>query len=186
MIRQEKDSRIVRPAGAKRRAGSDASKGSTCTGCGPTADRRDFLRAGAGAVAAGITALWFPGGGPALGAEPVGVPGAGGAFEAAAKPALAALDALARQDAQNGGAAPASIPWLDKNGSFNQSPGPGQEPSHIFHFKGNVARSNAFTGMGTDNKGRRIPFGTNTTDYSFMQGVYWAARAERNGAFTHT
>ena len=40
--------------------------------------------------------------------------------------------------------------------------------------------------MGTDNRGRRIPFGTNTTDYSFMQGVYWAARAERKGAFTHT
>jgi hypothetical protein len=104
----------------------------------------------------------------------------------AAKPALAGLEALVGQDAQNGGAAPAAIPWLDKNGSFNQAPGPGQEPSNIFHFKGSVARANGFTGMGTDNGGRRIPFGTNTTDYSFMQGVYWAGRAERHGAFTHT
>lgn len=173
MMRQKNVGRIVHP---------DSENFSAITAAG----RRDFLRAGARAVAAGVTALWFPGGGYAHGAKPKGAAGTGGSFEAAAKPALAALEVLARQDAQNGGIAPAAIPWLDKNGSFNQAPGPGQEPSNIFHFKGNVARANGFTGMGTDNQGRRIPFGTNTTDYSFMQGVYWAARAERHGAFTHT
>jgi hypothetical protein len=132
-----------------------------------------------------MTALWLPVGNPAKGAEHH-APGTPQAFEKAAKPALAALEALAKEDEQNGGAWPAAIPWLDKNGSFNQAPGPGQEPSHIFHFKGSVARANGFTGMGTDNRGRRIPFGTKTTDYSFMQGVYWAGRAERQGAFTHT
>lgn len=148
--------------------------------------RRAFLRTGAGVVAAGVTALCLPGGGLVHGAEPKAASGSAKAFETAAKPALAALQSLAGQDAQNGGAWPAAIPWLDKNGSFNQAPGPNQEPSNIFHFKGNVARANGFTGMGTDNRGRRIPFGTNTTDYSFMQGAYWAARAERQGAFTHT
>jgi hypothetical protein len=167
MTRQKNDNRIVNPAVAN------------CCG------RRDFLRAGAGAVAVGATALWLPGGGSAHGAEQTALE-TGQAFAMAAKPALAALEALASQDAQNGGAAPAAIPWLDKNGSFNQPPGPGQEPSNIFHFKGNIARASGFTGMGTDNRGRHIPFGTNTTDYSFMQGVYWAGRAERKGAFTHT
>ena len=168
MIRSKNDGRIEHsPSG---------------NGCG----RRDFIRVGAGAVAAGVTALWLPGGGQAHGAEKVAASTAGQAFKAAAKPALAAIEALAALDAQNGGAAPAAIPWLDKNGSFNQAPGPGQEPSNIFHFKGSAARANGFTGMGTDNRGRRIPFGTNTTDYSFMQGVYWAGRAERQGAFTHT
>ena len=157
-------------------------KVSSCCAAG----RRGFLRAGAGMVAAGITAIWLPGPAIAHGAEPAATQGAGKAFETIAKPALAALETLAREDAQNGGAVPAAIPWLDKNGSFNQAPGPGQEPSNIFHFKGKAARANGFTGMGTDNRGRRIPFGTNTTDYSFMQGVYWAARAERQGAFTHT
>ena len=107
-------------------------------------------------------------------------------FAQAARPALAGLTALADQDAQNGGLAPMPIPWLDKNGSYNQMPGPGQEPSSIFHFKGRVARASGFTGTGTDNQGRRIPFGTATTDFSFMQGVYWAARAEHPGAFAHT
>lgn len=147
--------------------------------------RRDFLRTGAGAVAAGMTALWLPEDGWAHATEQ-SAPATRAAFEAAAKPALAAIEALAARDEQNGGAWPAAIPWLDKNGSFNQAPGPGQEPSSIFHFKGSVARANGFTGMGTDNRGRRIPFGTKTTDYSFMQGAYWAAREERHGAFTHT
>jgi hypothetical protein len=59
------------------------------------------------------------------------------------------------------------IPWLDKNASHNQPAGPQLEPSHIYHFKGRVARSADFTGMGTDNKGNRIAFGTPTTDYVF-------------------
>ncbi len=148
--------------------------------------RRDFLRAGLVGAVAGTTAFWL--GDRALAAS---APGASGAaaeqgFERAAKPALAGLEALAAEDAQNGGAAPFPIPWLDKNGSFNQAPGPGQEPSNIFHFKGRIARANGFTGMGTDNRGRRIPFGTVTTDYSFMLGEYWAGRSERQGAFTHT
>ncbi len=148
--------------------------------------RRDFLRAGLVGAVAGTTTLWL--GGSALAATGPGASAAGSeqGFEAAAKPALAGLATLAAEDTQNGGAAPFPIPWLDKNGSFNQAPGPGQEPSNIFHFKGRIARANGFTGMGTDNRGRRIPFGTVTTDYSFMQGEYWAGRSERQGAFTHT
>jgi hypothetical protein len=38
------------------------------------------------------------------------------------------------------------------------------KPSHIYHFKGRVARCADFAGMGTDNKGNRIAFGTPTTD----------------------
>jgi hypothetical protein len=85
----------------------------------------------------------------------------------------------------NGGNAPFPIPWLDKNGSHNQPAGPNLEPGHIYHFKGRVARSSTFTGMGTDNKGNRLAFGSPTTDYGFMQGEYWAARAPQRGAFTH-
>jgi len=40
----------------------------------------------------------------------------------------------------NGGDEPYPIPWLDKNGSHNQPAGPNLEPSHIYHFKGRVAR----------------------------------------------
>lgn len=85
----------------------------------------------------------------------------------------------------NGGADPYPIPWLDKNGSHNQPAGPNLEPSHIYHFKGRVARCSTFTGMGTDNHGNRIAFGSPTTDYGVMQGEYWAARAPQQGAFTH-
>jgi hypothetical protein len=85
----------------------------------------------------------------------------------------------------NGGVDPYPIPWLDKNGSHNQPAGPNLEPSHIYHFKGMVARSSTFTGMGTDNQGNRIGFGTPTTDYGVMQGEYWAARGPQQGAFTH-
>ena len=96
---------------------------------------------------------------------------------------------LAFQDQQpmtaNGGADPYPIPWLDKNGSHNQPAGPNLEPSHIYHFKGRVARCSTFTGMGTDNKGNRIAFGSPTTDYGVMQGQYWAARAMQQGTFTH-
>ena len=75
--------------------------------------------------------------------------------------------ALAQQALKtaNGGSAPYPIPWLDKNGSHNQPAGPKLEPSHIYHFKGLVARCSTFTGMGTDNHGNRIGFGSPTTDY---------------------
>ena len=85
----------------------------------------------------------------------------------------------------NGGIDPYPIPWLDKNGSHNQPAGPHLEPSHIYHFKGRVARCSTFTGMGTDNQGNRIAFGSPTTDYGVMQGEYWAARAAQKGTFTH-
>src|SRR5271155_1809078 len=85
----------------------------------------------------------------------------------------------------NGGTDPYPIPWLDKNGSHNQPAGPNLEPSHIYHFKGRVARCSTFTGMGTDNQGNRIAFGSPTTDYGVMQGEYWAARAAQQGTFTH-
>ena len=85
----------------------------------------------------------------------------------------------------NGGVDPYPIPWLDKNGSHNQPAGPNLEPSHVYHFKGLVARCSTFTGMGTDNHGNRIGFGSPTTDYGLMQGEYWAARTAQHGAFTH-
>lgn len=85
----------------------------------------------------------------------------------------------------NGGTDPYPIPWLDKNGSHNQPASPTLEPSHIYHFKGRVARCSTFTGMGTDNQGNRIPFGSPTTDFGVMQGEYWAARAPQQGTFTH-
>jgi hypothetical protein len=85
----------------------------------------------------------------------------------------------------NGGTDPYPIPWLDKNGSHNQPAGPNLEPSHIYHFKGRVARCSTFTGMGSDNQGNRIAFGGPTTDYGVMQGEYWAARAAQQGTFTH-
>lgn len=85
----------------------------------------------------------------------------------------------------NGGTDPYPIPWLDRNGSHNQPAGPNLEPSHIYHFKGRVARCSTFTGMGTDDLGNRIAFGTFTTDYGVMQGEYWAGRAPQQGTFTH-
>ena len=85
----------------------------------------------------------------------------------------------------NGGSDPYPIPWLDKNGSHNQPAGANLEPSHIYHFKGRVARCSTFTGMGTDNHGNRIAFGSPSTDYGVMQGQYWAARAVQQGTFTH-
>lgn len=85
----------------------------------------------------------------------------------------------------NGGIEPYPIPWLDKNGSHNQPAGVNLEPSHIYHFNGRVARSSTFTGMGTDNRGNRIAFGSPTTDYGVMQGEYWAGRAAQRGTFTH-
>lgn len=85
----------------------------------------------------------------------------------------------------NGGSDPYPIPWLDKNGSHNQPAGPNLEPSHIYHFKGKVARCSTFTGMGTDHQGNRIAFGSPTTDYGVMFGDYWAARTTQHGTLTH-
>jgi hypothetical protein len=80
---------------------------------------------------------------------------------------------------------PYPIPWLDMNGSHNQPAGPELEPSHIYHFKGRVARCSGFSGIGTDGKSERLLFGTKTTDYGIMDGEYWAARAPQSGMFTH-
>jgi len=121
----------------------------------PTCSRRDLLKAGALAVI------------------PLAVP--------------SAIHALRDQQPMtaNGSTDPCPIPWLDKNGSHNQPAGPSLEPSHIYHFKGQVARCSTFTGMGTDNKGNRIAFGSPTTDYGVMLGEYWAARTTQQGTFTH-
>ncbi|MDA8325171.1 MAG: hypothetical protein M0033_03025 [Nitrospiraceae bacterium] len=85
----------------------------------------------------------------------------------------------------DGSADPYPIPWLDKNGSHNQPAGPGAEPSSIYHFKGKVARCSDFSGMGTDNKGHRLAFGSPTTDNAFMQGEYFTGRATHKGTFAH-
>ena len=97
----------------------------------------------------------------------------------------AAADEQQKLRTYNGDTDPYPIPWLDKNGSHNQPAGPHLEPSHIFHFKGRIARCADFVGMGTDNKGNRIAFGTPTTDYGFMEGEYFAGRSAQTGAFTH-
>jgi hypothetical protein len=96
-----------------------------------------------------------------------------------------ALQSLEGLTTANGGSDPYPIPWLDKNGSHNQPAGPNLEPSHIYHFKGHVARCSTFTGAGTSNTGNRIEFGSPTTDFGVMHGEYWAARASQQGTFTH-
>lgn len=143
----------------------------THRGRGGQPSRRNLLRAGVGLASAGAAGLF---------------PGCATAGAASARtPANPALETLAIQDALNGGAAPVPIPWLDKNGSHNQMPGPGVELSNIFHFKGRIARANDFTGMGTGPGGERIAFGLKSTDFSFMQGEYFAGRQARQGAFGH-
>lgn len=85
-----------------------------------------------------------------------------------------------------GSSEPSAIPWLDKNGSHNQSPGPGMDPSSIYHFQGRVARANDFVGRGTDGAGKELLFGATSTDFSFMDGVCWTAqRQERRGVWAH-
>jgi hypothetical protein len=99
---------------------------------------------------------------------------------------IAGSSATAQQPmTANGGTDPYPIPWLDKNGSHNQPAAANLEPSHIYHFKGRVARCSTFAGIGTDNQGNRIAFGSPTTDYGVMQGEYWGARAAQQGTFTH-
>jgi hypothetical protein len=85
----------------------------------------------------------------------------------------------------NGGPCPYPIPWLDKNGNHNQMPKANVELNHIFHFKGKLARCAGFTGMGTDNHGNRLAWGTGTTDFSYMAGEYWAARIPHRGIYAH-
>ncbi len=85
----------------------------------------------------------------------------------------------------DGSTYPFPIPWLDKNGSHNQPAGPDKEPSHIYHFKGKIARCADFRGMGTDNKGNRLAFGSPTTDNDIMQGEYYTGRKEQTGTFAH-
>ncbi len=86
----------------------------------------------------------------------------------------------------DGSTDPFPIPWSDRNGSHNQVPAPGQEPAHIFHFKGQIGRCNNFTGMGVDGNGRRIRFGGPTTDIGFMAGEYVATNGQkRAGVFAH-
>ena len=80
---------------------------------------------------------------------------------------------------------PFPIPWLDANGSHNQMPGDKKEPSHIYHFKGLVARCNGFAGNGTDGAGNPVSFGTKTTDFGIMVGEYYAGRTVHKGAFVH-
>jgi hypothetical protein len=86
----------------------------------------------------------------------------------------------------NGGACPYPIPWLDKNGNHNQAAMPNVELSNMHHFKGKLASCNGFHGMGTDNKGNRLAWGTPTTDCSYMAGEYWAQRQAHQGIFGHT
>ncbi len=132
-------------------------------GCPLCKSRRQFLRTGVFlAAAAGAGTLWKP---------EIGL-----AEDSSAELITAGL---------NGSTDPFPIPWVDKNGSHNQMPKPGMDPSDIFHFKGRVARCNNFTGMGTDNKGNRIAFGSPTTDFSFIHGEYFAARTNRQGTFAH-
>ena len=90
------------------------------------------------------------------------------------------------REPSNGGLCPYPIPWLDKNGNHNQAAAPNVELSSIYHFKGKLARCSGFHGMGTDNKGNRLSWGTPTTDYSYMAGEYWAARQPHQGIFAHT
>jgi hypothetical protein len=85
----------------------------------------------------------------------------------------------------DGGESPFPVPWLDKNGSHNQSPGPNNDPSSIYHFKGLAARCNDFKGMGSDGKGARIAFGAPSTDFSLLSGEYWAGRTARSSLFSH-
>jgi len=47
-----------------------------------------------------------------------------------------------------------------------------------------VARCSTFTGLGTDNQGNRVAFGSPTTDYGVMQGEF-GARELRNRASSH-
>jgi hypothetical protein len=99
---------------------------------------------------------------------------------------MCSADIPQHHEPSNGGPCPYPIPWLDKNGNHNQPAMPNVELSSIYHFKGKLGRCNGFHGMGTDNKGNRLAWGTATTDYSYMAGEYWAARQAHEAVFAHT
>jgi hypothetical protein len=67
-----------------------------------------------------------------------------GAASSTALPTLEREESPFRSRPYNGSADPYPIPWLDKNGSHNQMAGPNVELSHIYHFKGKIARCNGF------------------------------------------
>ena len=133
----------------------------------PELNRRHLLKFGAGSAFAAL------------------VPGSGRLIQTQSAPQLCAPAIPQNHEPSNGGSCPFPIPWLDKNGNHNQSPMPNVELSNIYHFKGKLARCNGFHGMGTDNKGNRLAWGTPTTDYSYMAGEYWAARQAHPSAFAH-
>jgi hypothetical protein len=110
----------------------------------------------------------------------------GGPLHAQSAPSSCSPPIPQNHEPSNGGPCPYPIPWLDKNGNHNQSPMPNVELSNIYHFKGKLARCNGFHGMGTDNKGNRLAWGTPSTDYSYMAGEYWAARQPHQAIFSHT
>jgi hypothetical protein len=112
------------------------------------------------------------------------VPGA--LLDAQSAPQSCAPPIPQNHEPSNGGLCPYPIPWLDKNGNHNQPAMPNVELSSIYHFKGKLARCNGFHGMGTDNQGNRLAWGTPTTDYSYMAGEYWAARQAHQAVFAHT
>jgi len=110
----------------------------------------------------------------------------GAILHAQSEPQTCAPSIPQNREPSNGGACPYPIPWLDKNGNHNQPAMPSVELSSIYHFKGKLARCNGFHGMGTDNKGNRLAWGTPTTDYSYMAGEYWAARRAHVAVLAHT
>jgi len=108
----------------------------------------------------------------------VGVVAAGATFPWLATGGPAAAEGSASE--------PFPLPWLDQNLSHNQTPGPGQEPASFYHFQGQVARANKFTGGGTDGQGNRIAFGGATSDFSFMRGEFVYPDGQRRfGTFAH-
>ncbi len=127
--------------------------------------RRRFLKTGLYIAAMGSGVAAFGAGGPLA--------------------RMAGAQAVQAEAGQKRLSKPFPLPWLDRDGNHNQTPGPGKDPSSIFHFKGMVARANGFSGMGKDNKGNRLAFGSSATDFSFMSGLYWAAQDARKGAFSH-
>jgi hypothetical protein len=106
--------------------------------------------------------------------------------QAQSQPQMCSAEIPQHHEPSNGGPCPYPIPWLDKNGNHNQPAMPNVELCSIYHFKGKLGRCSGFHGMGTDNKGNRLAWGTATTDYSYMAGEYWAARQAHEAVFAHT
>jgi hypothetical protein len=120
--------------------------------------RRRFLPAGIGAVTAGALLAW--------------------------RLDVAAADSGGGTNADSD-IAPVPLPWLDTNGNHNQPPGPGNDPSEIYDFNGQVATCQ-IAGTGTDSHGNVIPFGGPRTTIRFMQGEYVTDQGvHRVAAFAH-